>query len=66
MGGDTCIASVRAPQILAPHILVIEDKTEVAKTEALKAGAGDYLSRPFGLPDLLWHIRRALPSTGVP
>lgn len=46
----------------APIIILSARGDEMNKVEALDAGANDYLTKPFGLPELFARIRAALRS----
>jgi len=62
MGGlEACrlVRDMRAPTDLAIIVLTVRD-TEKDKVEALDAGADDYVTKPFGTPELLARIRAAL------
>jgi two-component system KDP operon response regulator KdpE len=59
MGGlETCKA-IRADSSAAIIMLTVHN-TEAAKVEALDAGADDFVTKPFGTPELLARIRAAL------
>ncbi len=49
-----------------PIIVLSARSAEAQKIEALDAGADDYLTKPFGLGELLARIRVAQRHTGVP
>jgi two-component system, OmpR family, KDP operon response regulator KdpE len=53
-----------------PVIVLSARTSETVKVEALDAGADDYLTKPFGVSELLArvraHLRRATPSADVP
>lgn len=46
-----------------PIIILSAKGDEMNKVEALDAGANDYLTKPFGLPELFARIRAALRAT---
>ncbi len=52
----------------APIIVLSARHTELAKVDALDAGADDYVTKPFGMDELLARmraaLRRAAPATG--
>ncbi|MCC7139900.1 MAG: response regulator transcription factor [Planctomycetes bacterium] len=49
-----------------PVIVVSARGQERQKVEALDAGADDYLTKPFGMPELLARLRAALRRTAAP
>jgi two-component system KDP operon response regulator KdpE len=53
----------------APIIVLSARHHEPAKVDALDAGADDYVTKPFGMPELLARmraaLRRAVPGTGT-
>lgn len=57
-GLQTC-RQVRAVSDMAIIMLTVRN-TEKDKVEALEAGADDYVTKPFGVPELLARIRAAL------
>jgi two-component system KDP operon response regulator KdpE len=62
MGGlETCRA-IRAGSEIAIVMLTVRD-TESDKVEALDAGADDYVTKPYNVPELLARIRAALRRT---
>jgi len=62
MGGlETCRA-MRADSEIAIIMLTVRD-TEADKVAALDAGADDYVTKPFNMPELLARIRAALRRT---
>lgn len=66
MGGLEACKSIRAGSEV-PIIILTVRNTEKEKVEALDAGADDYVSKPFGMQELLARIRAALrraPSSG--
>ncbi|MGE0193467.1 MAG: response regulator [Planctomycetota bacterium] len=70
MDGVECIRRIRAWSPL-PIVVLTARGQEAAKVEALDAGADDYVTKPFGFPELLARIRVALrhaarPPGGVP
>jgi two-component system KDP operon response regulator KdpE len=58
-GLDVC-KQVRAQSNLPPIIVISVRNKERDKVEALDAGADDYVSKPFGIDELLARIRVAL------
>jgi two-component system KDP operon response regulator KdpE len=59
MGGLEACKSLRAGSDV-PIIILTVRNTEKEKVEALDAGADDYVSKPFGMQELLARIRAAL------
>jgi two-component system, OmpR family, KDP operon response regulator KdpE len=57
-GLETC-RSIRSNSDIAIIMLTVRD-SEADKVEALDAGADDYVTKPFGSPELLARIRAAL------
>lgn len=57
-GIETC-RLIRSGSDIAIIMLTVRD-TEADKVEALDAGADDYMTKPFGSPELLARIRAAL------
>jgi two-component system, OmpR family, KDP operon response regulator KdpE len=57
-GIETC-RSIRSNSDTAIIMLTVRD-SEADKVEALDAGADDYMTKPFGSPELLARIRAAL------
>lgn len=59
MGGLEACREIRAGSAVAIIMLTVSD-SEVDKVAALDAGADDYVTKPFGMPELLARIRAAL------
>jgi two-component system, OmpR family, KDP operon response regulator KdpE len=59
MGGVAACKAMRADAELAVIMLTVRN-TEASKVEALDAGADDYVTKPFSMPELLARIRAAL------
>jgi two-component system KDP operon response regulator KdpE len=59
MGGLAACRAIRADRDIPIIILSVRD-AEKDKVEALDAGADDYVSKPFGMQELLARIRAAL------
>ena len=59
MGGLAACREIRADPNVAIIMLTVHN-TEVAKVEALDAGADDFVTKPFSTPELLARIRAAL------
>src|SRR5438094_3741331 len=57
-GLETC-RSIRSTSDIRIIMLTVRD-SEIDKVEALDAGADDYMTKPFGSPELLARIRAAL------
>lgn len=65
MSGVEVIRAVRAWNA-APIVVLSARDTERDKVAALDAGADDYVTKPFGLDELLARIRAALRRTALP
>lgn len=63
-GGDgrTVLGAIRERSAELPVIILSVRSDEGGKVDALDAGANDYVTKPFGLPELLARIRRLLRS----
>jgi two-component system KDP operon response regulator KdpE len=59
MGGTEACQAIRASTDAAIIMLTVRN-TEKDKVAALDAGADDYVTKPFGMPELLARIRAAL------
>jgi two-component system KDP operon response regulator KdpE len=59
MGGLAACRSIRADTNIAIIMLTVHN-TEAAKIEALDAGADDFVTKPFSMPELLARVRAAL------
>ena len=59
MGGVETCRQIRSGSEVAIIMLTIHD-TEQDKVAALDAGADDYVTKPFGMPELLARVRAAL------
>ena len=59
MGGIQACREIRAGSAAAIIMLTVSDSEE-DKVAALDAGADDYVTKPFGMPELLARIRAAL------
>jgi two-component system KDP operon response regulator KdpE len=59
LGGLETCRSIRASSEVAIIMLTVRD-TEKDKVAALDAGADDYVTKPFSMPELLARIRAAL------
>jgi two-component system KDP operon response regulator KdpE len=64
MGGLAACRAIRADPNVAIVMLTVHN-TEAAKVEALDAGADDFVTKPFGTPELLARIRAALRRVPV-
>jgi len=64
MGGVEACKSIRSGSDV-PIIILTVRNTEKEKVEALDAGADDYVSKPFGMQELLARIRAALRRTPI-
>ena len=69
MDGTEVIAGVRG-WTSTPIIVLSARENEAAKVQALDAGADDYVTKPFGMDELLARLRAAVrrgsPTTDVP
>ncbi|MFN0101076.1 MAG: response regulator transcription factor [Bryobacteraceae bacterium] len=59
MGGLEACRQIRATSEVAIIMLTVRD-SERDKVDALDAGADDYITKPFGMPELLARMRAAL------
>lgn len=59
IGGLEVIRRVRGAGRMLPIIVLSSRDDEAAKVEALDLGADDYVTKPFGVPELLARIRAA-------
>jgi two-component system KDP operon response regulator KdpE len=59
MGGLEACREIRAGSAVAIIMLTVSDSEE-SKVAALDAGADDYVTKPFAMPELLARIRAAL------
>ena len=62
MGGLAACKAIRADTNIAIIMLTVRN-TDLAKVEALDAGADDYVTKPFSTPELLARIRATLRRT---
>ena len=62
MGGFAACRQIRSSSDVGIIILTVR-KAESDKIEALDAGADDYVTKPFSMPELLAHIRASLRRT---
>ncbi len=58
--GMVLLKELRAAHDLRPVLVLTARGDEAAKVAALDAGADDYVTKPFGVPELLARIRSAL------
>jgi len=65
MGGTEACQAIRASTDIAIIMLTVRN-TEKDKVAALDAGADDYVTKPFGMPELLARIRAALRRAPAP
>lgn len=65
MDGVEVVKAIRAWSEM-PILVLSARSAEAQKIEALDAGADDYLTKPFGLGELLARIRVALRHTSLP
>jgi two-component system KDP operon response regulator KdpE len=59
MGGLSACRAIRADSTVAIIMLTVRN-SEADKVEALDAGADDFVTKPFSMPELLARIRAAL------
>ena len=64
MGGLAACRSIRKDTNVAIIMLTVRN-TEAAKIEALDAGADDFVTKPFSMPELLARVRAALRRVPV-
>lgn len=63
-GLEVCERMRRSPGLCEVPILFLTKKDEIEdRIEGLKAGADDYLGKPFDLRELLWRVRAIIRST---
>lgn len=64
--GITILKKLRADPSLKeiPVIMLTAKTTEIDKVQGLEAGADDYISKPFGVMELLSRIKAVLRRTG--
>lgn len=60
--GRSVLDAIRRRSATLPVIILSVRADEGGKVDALDAGANDYVTKPFGLPELLARIRRLLRS----
>jgi two-component system KDP operon response regulator KdpE len=60
MQGLELLREIRARKDTVPIVVLSSRGDEVAKVEALDQGADDYVTKPFGMAELLARIRAAL------
>ncbi|WP_431858214.1 response regulator [Azospirillum sp.] len=60
MGGQEVIRRLRGEGVTLPIIVLSSRMDEAGKVEALDLGADDYVTKPFGMDELLARIRAAL------
>src|SRR5262249_21181746 len=58
--GMTLLAELRHAGDLTPVIVLTARGDEESKVKALDLGADDYITKPFGVPELLARVRSAL------
>jgi two-component system, OmpR family, KDP operon response regulator KdpE len=62
MDGLDVLRQIRDGGETLPIIILSSRENESAKVEALDRGADDYVTKPFGIDELLARIRGAAPS----
>jgi two-component system KDP operon response regulator KdpE len=65
IGGMQTCREIREGSEVAIIMLTVRD-AETDKVAALDAGADDYITKPFGMPELLARIRAALRRAPIP
>lgn len=58
--GQTLLREIRTRTTTPPIIILSVRADETEKVEALDAGANDYVTKPFGLPEFLARVRNLL------
>jgi two-component system KDP operon response regulator KdpE len=61
MNGMAVLETLRQYQRIAVIVLTARDD-ELSRIDALEAGADDYVTKPFGMTDLVSRVRAALKS----
>jgi two-component system KDP operon response regulator KdpE len=64
LSGLEIVSRLRQQGFEAPIVILSVDDQEAQKVQALDAGADDYLTKPFGMNELLARIRAALRRAG--
>src|SRR5213594_3487173 len=64
-GYDIC-KELRAKKIVTPILMLTAKGQEIDKVVGLDLGADDYVTKPFGVRELLARIHALLRRTGVP
>jgi two-component system OmpR family response regulator len=62
--GLTLLNQLRATKLKTPVIVLSAKRSSMDKVACLRAGADDYLSKPFDLPELVARIEAVLRRTG--
>lgn len=60
MGGMEVVKKVRETNIRFPVLMLTAKTTDDDRTQGLEAGADDYLTKPFHLPELLLRVKGIL------
>ncbi|HKX05668.1 MAG TPA: response regulator [Methylomirabilota bacterium] len=66
MGGVALVARIKALQPAVGVIVMTAVATRESAVEARRRGAGDYLVKPFEMPELLLALHRALEQQKSP
>lgn len=64
MGGIALCRAIRLSSTVPIVVLSVRDE-ETTKVEALECGADDYVTKPFGMDELLARVRAALRRTAI-
>jgi DNA-binding response OmpR family regulator len=62
--GLTLLIQLRAHRVKTPVIVLSAKRSPMDKVACLRAGADDYLAKPFDLPELIARIEAVLRRTG--
>lgn len=69
ISGETVLRTIRADAIVAPVLILSARGEEAIKVNGFRLGADDYVTKPFGLLELLARVdsllRRTAPSAGM-
>jgi CheY-like chemotaxis protein len=62
MNGMEVLRELRNHGVTSPVVMLVGNEADKTKTEALKLGANDYITKPFDSQALLVRVRRALET----